>query len=125
MSKSYEDSRFGVEKVLTFPSVTLSSAPYTLAQFYATEDMYITEIGVMVTTKVSGSTAPTLLLAEGATTLATLSVPTDSAIGALVRSTSVTNSNISNTDTLVLRTAVTATTGGVATPYIKYRERFV
>ena len=125
MTTGYSDSRYGVQKVLTFPSVTLSAASATLCQFLVPENIELVEFGLMVTTKISSLSAPTLIIAEGATVLGTLSCPTETAASSLIRTTSLTTTNFNSGDTLVLRHATTATNSGVGTPYLKYKERYV
>ena len=42
---NYSDARHGVEKILTFPSLTLSSANAIKFSMVLTEDIVLTEIG--------------------------------------------------------------------------------
>jgi len=52
MSKAYDDSVYGVEKVLTFAPWTLTNAG-VCGTIIFTEDIYITELGIMITTALS------------------------------------------------------------------------
>lgn len=124
MSKQYDDAKYGVERTLYFPTATLSAAAANVGSYYATEDILITEIGLMCSTAVSGGPGTcSIVLKEGSTVLGTLTIPTGTAAGSVVRTTTLTGNAISNTDTLIIATLLT-TTAGAGTPYLKYKSRF-
>jgi len=127
MSKTYADSRYGIEKILTFPSVTLSAAAATGGALYFTEDITIIEFGLMISTAITATgTAASLDLRKGASILATLTSATGTtALGSTLRTTTgISSTSISNADTLLVATVLTGS-AGAGIPYIKYRERFV
>lgn len=129
--KSYEDSRYGVQKVLIFPiSADLTSAA-DVGTFDFTENIKIVELGIIVSTTVAAdTTAPVVALKEGSTELATLTVADGSAAGDVVKTTTIaSDSAISSGDTLTFNVKTAAadagTAAGAGNIYIKYQERFV
>ena len=127
----YSSAEYAVEKVLICPlSADLTSAA-DVATFDFTEDITITELGIMLSTTVAAdTTAPVIAIKESTTELASLTVPTASAAKDVVKTTTISSANaISSGDTLtfnVKTAAVDATAAaGAGYVYIKYTERFV
>lgn len=127
MSKIYDDSRYGVEKILTFPGHSdLIAAIGTVSQINFSEDIILTEFGVVISEVITaGGTLPVMSLMEGATELGSISIASASAVGTLVTTVTLTTTSISRGDTIMLYRKTSCATTGECDGYIKYRERFV
>ena len=128
MSKQYDDARFGVSKILTFPGHCDNiAAAGNVSHVVFDEDVILTEFGVVMTETMNitaGSTA-TVQLREGATVLGEITLGTGSAIGNVYSTTTLTTTAINSGDTLIFYRNVSTLTIGECDGYIKYRERFV
>ena len=131
MSKQYDDPRFGIEKTLSLPSLSITS-DVAATVLIATEDITVTEFGYYIT---SATTAPDdgassigiAIRESGGVTLASLRW------GPVIRQTWVggrtesitTPAAVAKNDTLTFVTIAgeTATAGAVAA-YVKYKERY-
>ena len=126
----YADSRYSVEKILICPIVADLTSAGDVATFDFSENITITELGIILSVTVAGdTTAPVVAIKEGATELATLTVPDNSAAGDVVKTTSITYpNNINSGDTLTFNVKTAAADSGTAAGqgyiYIKYKERF-
>lgn len=130
--KSYDSAAYTVEKVLICPiEVDLDATAADVATFDFSENIVITELGIILTETVAGdTTAPVVAIKEGATELASLTVPDGSAAKDVVKTTTITNpNNISSGDTLTFnhktKGADSGTSAGKGYLYIKYKERYV
>jgi hypothetical protein len=125
MGTFYSDSRYGVELILTFPGHNDQSvAAGNVSQMPFSQDIVLTEFGVVVTQAYTNfGTITTVQLRESSTVLATVSIPTGSAIGAVITASALTASNISEGDTLIFYRDVTNPGVGESDGYIKYRAR--
>jgi hypothetical protein len=126
MTKQYDDARFGVEKVLTFPGhCDCINAGANISQIIFSEDVTLLEFGVVITETVTAAgDLCTVQLRESSTVLATISIPSASAIGAVVTTTTLTATNISSGDTLIWYRDASCQSVGECDGYIKYRERY-
>ena len=123
MSQAYSDSRYGVEKILTFPSITPSSTGIK-ARIVLTEDIVISELGAFITTALtSGLGMITLQESAGVVGLATLTLT--GAISTTLRQTTILNSTAANSGETIVINVSTAADSGVIVPYIKYKANFV
>jgi len=126
----YADSRYSVEKILICPIVADLTSAGDVATFDFSENITITELGIILSTTVAGdTTAPVVAIKEGATELATLTVPDNSAAKDVVKTTTITYpNNINSGDTLTFNVKTAAADSGTAAGqgyiYIKYKERF-
>lgn len=125
---SYSDTRFGVEKILKFPAYSIALANSTLAQFVMTEDILITEFGVMISQTLTNSGNIVIKIEEsaGANEISTLTLNSASSIGTVQRTTSISDDDAidsGNTLRLFFSSAEGASIG-VVDAYIKYRARF-
>lgn len=124
---NYSDHRYGVEKILNFPSVNVVAAIAIVHSIVLTEDILLTEIGGFVTTTFSSvANATVTVTASGSadTVLATLNLLTAHTAATVARQTTITNATAGVTGrTLLIKIAASAT-AGVVTPYIKYRSEF-
>ena len=124
---NYSDHRYGVEKILTFPSVNMVAANAIKFSMVLTEDIVLTEIGGFVTTIISSAADTTITVnASGAadTVLATLNLLTLHTAGILARETTITNATAGVTGQVLLIKIAASAQSGVITPYIKYRSEF-
>lgn len=126
MSKVYDDSRYGIEKILTFPStsmvITNSERSITL-----TEDILPTELGIWVTTAftLTGAVAGVLTLYKSGaalTQVGALTVYSGAAVYVNPKTTTFTSTGLASGDILVIRTTTSDSTG-IGTPYLKYRAK--
>jgi hypothetical protein len=126
MAKVYDDGKFGVEIVLTFPGHCDNvSAAGNISQIPFSQDVVLTEFGIVVTeTFTAGGVLSTCQLREGSVVLATVSIPSASAIGAVVTASALTASNIASADTLIFYRNLSAVTSGECDGYVKYRARY-
>ena len=124
---TYSNSKYGVEKMITFPLLTLTSDEDRL--LVLTEDIVVTEIGGFVTTVVSGIAGATMTVAASgasSTTIATVSAPTGGAAGDTVRQTTMTDADAGvSGSVLVLSVSLSNAGTGIMTPYIKYRSNYI
>ena len=126
MGNFYDDARFGIEKILTFPGkIDSSAAAYTASPLVFTEDITITEFGIVVTEAYSaGGSVASAQLREGAVVLGNISIPTGSALGTLITAAALTAGNISRADTLTLFSNLSAGAAGECVGFIKYNTRY-
>jgi hypothetical protein len=127
MSRQYDDSRFGVEMILTFPGHCDNiTAAGNVSQIPFSQDVTLVEFGIVVTEAFSAgfATQPTMELREGSVVLATISIPSASAIGTVLTTTTLTANTIDKADTLIFYRSITALTSGECDGYVKIRERF-
>jgi hypothetical protein len=126
MSRVYDDARYAVEKVLTFPGhCDCIVAAGNISQVPFSENITLTEFGVVITEAVSGAGPLCIVqLREGSVVLATITVPSASAIGTVITTTTLTASSIDVADTLIFYRSITCLTVGELDGYVKYKERF-
>ena len=129
MSKSYDDSRYGIEKVVTFPTMTLVGAINAIGvTLTLDEDWTLVELGAWVTTALSSTGASGSISlnksAAALTQLGTLSIPNGSAIGTNKSTTTLSTTQLANGDVMVIRLEA-SNLAGVITPYLRYKERVV
>ena len=121
---TYSNSRFGVEKIMTFPVMSMVT-PIDIV-LTLTEDIIITEIVGNVTDKISGAAASmtvAISTADTSTTLATVSLPSDTDAGTASRQTTITTDELGVSGaTLLVSAVLSATHLGSIAPYIKYKS---
>jgi len=130
MSSFYDDAKYGVEKIFLLPVPTTAfTATAAFASIVFTEDITITELGIMVSTAVSSPTNPVLSLNDSdagtviTNNIATIAITSTTAIGTLVRTTCASTS-ISAGDTLrFMVSTVAVATAGAGYMYFKYKSR--
>ena len=128
MGKQYDDSRFGVLKILTFPGhCDLISAAGNISQMTFEEDIILTEFGVVMTEtmNITAASIATVQLREGSTVLGEISLGTGSTIGSIYSTTTLTTTAIDAGNTLIWYRNVSTLTIGECDGYVKYRERYV
>lgn len=127
MSQTYDNARFGVEKILTFPShCDLISAIGTICAVNISEDVVLTEFGVCVSEAITlAGTLPVVTIQEGSTVLGTITIPSGTAIGVLITTTTLTTTNLNAGDTLLFYRNTSCASVGELDGYVKFRERFV
>jgi len=126
MSKQYDDSRYGVTKILTFPGhCDLIAAAGNVSHVVFDEDIILTEFGVVITEYVTGVATATVQLREGSTVLGAITVPSLSIIGTVLSTTTLTTTAINSGDTLIFYKNLSNITTGECDGYIKYKQRFV
>jgi len=131
MSGSYDDSRFGVEKLLTFPghcdSVSAAGNPGgTVSHIVMPEDIVLSEFGIVITEiYTNGGALCTVTLRDGSTQIATISIPSASTVGTVLSTTTITTTSINKADALHFYNGLTSITLGECDGYVKYRARFV
>ena len=126
MSKQYDDSRYGVTKILTFPGhCDLTAVAGNVSHVVFDEDIILTEFGVVITEYVTGVATATVQLREGSTVLGGITVPSLSIIGTVLSTTTLTTTAINSGDTLIFYKNLSNITTGECDGYIKYKERFV
>jgi len=129
MSKTYDDPRFAVSKLLTFPghcdSVSAAGNPGgTVSHIVLPEDIVLTEFGVVITEiYTNGGALCTVILKKGSTQIGTITIPSASAVGTVLSTTTLTTSADSG-DALHFYNGLTSITLGECDGYVKYRERF-
>lgn len=124
MSNLYDDSKFGVTKIMTLASVTVTNSG-TVVRFIAPTDMYITEMGLMVSTALSGCNTTITFSGSTSATLASVactSVAATAAVGTLFTSAACTSTATSGA--LLCVVLASAGNAGAVTPYIKYRSTY-
>ncbi len=128
MGKQYDDSRYGIEKILTLPIVTLTSTDTIYATLTLTEDITLVSFGLIITTAVTaaGTLATVTIIKSAAanTTLGTLTVASGTALGASTSTTTLTTTSLSSGDTFIVKAAASAV-AGAGQAFVKYRERFI
>jgi hypothetical protein len=126
MGKHYDDPRFGVNKILTFPGhCDCIAAAGNRSQMTFDEDVVLVEFGIVVTEAITGGGAlATVQLRESSTVLGSITVPSASAIGTLITTVTLTTTAIDATDTLIFYGNLSCLTIGEVDGYVKYRERF-
>ena len=125
MSATYDDARYGVEKILTFPSVTITNTG-KVAQIIVPTEVLVTELGYCVSTLLTGSTF-TLYLSSNAVTAGTISAVvclSGVAVGTLQTSAAVTMT-VSNGTTLMIGAANSSAGSGAINVFVKYRSKYV
>ena len=127
MSKQYDDARFGVNKILTFPGhVDSISAAGNRSQITFDEDISLVEFGIVVTeTYTGGGALATVQLREGSTVLGAITIASSTAIGAIVSTRTLTTTAIDSGNTLIFYHNLSCLTVGECDGYVIYRERFV
>ena len=127
MSKQYDDSRFGVSKILTFPGHCDNiTAAGNVSHVVFDDDIILTEFGVVVTEVfTAGGALATVQLREGSTVLGAITIASASAVGTVLSTTTLTTTAINATNTLIFYRNASCLTLGECDGYIKYRERYV
>lgn len=129
---NYSDSRHGVQKIITFPSVDVT-ATGVKGQITFNEDVRIQEVGSWVTTLISTTAPATVSIgassASVATVLAIVSNPTTTdfevVVGTEINQTTILNATaLVSGSTLTVTTATAADDAGVITVYVKYLAEF-
>jgi len=127
MGQAYDDSRYDVCKILTFPGEEKSflRAPGNVSHVVFDEDIILTEFGVVITqVYTAGGALAQVQLREGSTVLGSITIASASAVGAVLSTTTLTTTAIDKGNTLIFYHSVSNTTTGKCDGYIKYRERF-
>lgn len=130
MSTVYDDSRYGIEKVITFPIVNFAAnaANTIFATLTTTEDILPIEFGSWVTTAISGGggSVAFALQKTGAALVAlgSITIATGTAVGANSTATLTSTTALSSGDILIVK-LTTSNTAGAVQPYLKYRAKFV
>lgn len=126
MSKQYDDSRFGIEKILTFPGeANVGDNHGNASQMSFNEDIILTEFGIVITERYTAGGTGVVQLRESSTVLGQISTTSVSVIGTLLTTVTLTTTAINRGDTLILYASTTCFSTGKCRGYIKYRERFV
>ena len=129
MSKQYDDSRYGVEKVMWLPLVTLAAgdgASKNYLQFTVTENMTVTELGFRITTTLSGNAAGSFTITEsaGGSVVATLTFTSGQAAAVIpIKQTTMTSANALSNGSVMNFNMLLPISAGAGYPYIKYTER--
>ena len=127
MGNAYDNSRYGITKILTFPGEDKSylNTPKNISHVVFNEDIILTEFGVVITqVYTAGGALAVVELREGSTVLGSITIASASAVGAVISTTTLTTTAIDNGDALVFYHTTSCTTTGKCDGYIKYRERF-
>jgi hypothetical protein len=128
---AYDNARYQVTKVFTFPAVGDLTAAADIGAMKFTENGYIVAFGITVTEAVvAQTTAPVVAVKNGATTIDEITVADATAAGSILEN-ALTSIDVDADDKLTfsVTTAGVATTAGDETGagylYIRYKERFV
>ncbi len=128
MGTVYNDARYGVEKVITFPAINFAAAVLNSvrATITLTEAITPIEFGAWVSTTIATSSAIAMdlnITGTALVALGTITIVSATAVGVNGTATLTSTTSISNGDILIIR-ATTSSTAGAAVPYLKYREKF-
>ena len=127
MSKSYDDSRYGIEKILTLPTMVVSSGSIGSA-FTLDEDWTLVEFGAWCTTSLlSAAVSAQISINKSAaalTQLGTLTLLSNTIIGWVKSTTTLSTTQLASGDVMVIRLE-TSNGAGAVTPYLRYKERVV
>ena len=126
MGDFYDSPKYDVEHILALPGTgDLSAAAADICRIPMPDPITVVEFGITVKEAITAVSSCTVILREGGTTLATLSIPSTSAIGTLVSTRTVTANAFGNAGILDFETSVTtAGVGEVSGAYMKYRRRY-
>jgi hypothetical protein len=129
MGGFYDDSRYGVEKILTSHiDNDISAAAVADELVVLHEAINIVEFGFIVTTAITagGEITQVQIRTAASAVVATLSIPTGTAVNTRLRTTTGISQNIFGAgDTLLFQTELTNTGPGAGKMYIVYKERYV
>jgi len=121
MSSTYDDSKFGVTQVLSFSTVTGTNTG-GVCKIIAPVNMYITELGIMVSTLLTGDQTVCQISDQSSSAITLLSSNATRAVGILL-STGALTISLSQGSSLIITNSV-ALVAGAFRPYIKYQEYY-